>query len=139
MTSTPFISSTGFANIRTAILGLTGVICVTYAALALLQGRPDPMSPWIPGVAGFGAMMIIWISAEFAGRANTRQASDELFASEWRRAVRVGYWVALWLYPAFAILLVLQLTAYPTAFAAMGTMSGAASLLTFVYLTLRSQ
>ena len=50
-----------------------------------------------------------------------------------RRAEAHAYWIELTLYPIFGILMTTGAVALPTAFAAMGTLTGAAYLLLFTY------
>ena len=116
-------------RIRQIALGATGVACLSYAVLALALGRPDPMPGWIPGAFGILAGVIITATHLLAGKRAARAANDELQRAENRRALAISYWVALALYPLFGLLLALGYLTYPTAFAAMGTLTGAAYLL----------
>ena len=50
-----------------------------------------------------------------------------------RRAEAHAFWIALMMYPIFGILMTTGAVALPTAFAAMGTLTGAAYLLLFTY------
>jgi hypothetical protein len=131
------MTSTNFSRIRLAVLSATGAICLTYAVLALVWQVPDPIWPWLPILFGFASVAIIAVSARLAGARNAHIASDELFRAEWHRAMQVGYWVALALYPIFALLLVNNLTDYQIAFAAMATLTGSAPLLAFFWLDVR--
>ena len=50
-----------------------------------------------------------------------------------RRAEAHAFWIALMLYPIFGVLIATGTVALPSAFAAMGTLTGAAYLLLFTY------
>ena len=50
-----------------------------------------------------------------------------------RRAEAHAFWIALMLYPIFGGLMAMGAVALHTAFAAMGTLTGAAYLLLFTY------
>lgn len=133
------LSSQNLSNIRTFVLGGTGLICLAYAVLAMLWGRPDPFPSWIPGLAGFGSAAIISIAAIVAGRSKTAQAVDEGYVADTHKAQQISYWIALLLYPAFGLLLWSGWVTWQVAFAAMGTLTGAAFLLLFVLFDLRGQ
>lgn len=127
-----------FEILRRITLGGTGVICLAYAVLSLIAGRPDPMPFWIPGLAGALAGVVISIGA----RMNPKSASDAMdegYRADWGRAQRHAYWVALLLYPLFGLLLALGWVKFHTAFAAMGTLTGAAMLLLFVIYDLQGR
>ncbi len=131
------MTSTGFSRVRLGVLSATGAICLSYGVLALAWSEPDPMWPWLPVIFGVASVAIIALSARMAGARNARIASDELFRAQWHGAVQIGYWAALALYPIFTLLLLNNVTDYPTAFAAMATLTGAAPLLAFLWLSLR--
>lgn len=133
------LSASLLSNIRVIVLGLTGLVCLLYAVLALLSGSPDPISPWIPGIFGVGSAAIIVIAFLFAGSHNAEMASDEGFFSDYNKAIGTGYWTALFLYPVFAVALFNGWVSYPVAFAAMGTLTAAAYLLPFVLFDLRGR
>ncbi len=130
-------SEDAFSMIRACMLGFAGLLCLTYATLALLLGRPDPMPWWIPGAAGLASAVIVWGAAIVAGHRVAARASDERFRADNGRAMQLAYWVALLLYPVFAVPLHERWLGWPTAFAAMGTLSGAAYLLLFAWFGLR--
>lgn len=115
-----------------------GLVCAVYSLGALATNTPDPIYRWLPAIAGLAAAALIWFSAFSAGRRTSDAAFDELYKIEWSRAVRFGYWFAILLYPVFAVPLSLGLISPVTAFASMGTASGAAPLLAFCYITLRN-
>ena len=116
----------------------TGLVCASYSLGALATNTPNPMAPWLPAVAGFAAAAIIWLSAFSAGQRTADIAFDEFYHIEWSRSVRFAYWFAILLYPIFAAPLALGWISSVTAFAAMGTASGAAPLLAFCVITLRN-
>ena len=122
---------------RGVLMGAAGAVCLLYAVLALATGRPDPMHPLIPGLAGVGASVAIFWAFGRASSASRRQASDETFRAEMNGAVKVGFWFAIALYPIFAPFLNAGLTTFDVAFAAMGTLTAAVYLLTFAVQSLR--
>jgi hypothetical protein len=105
------------SKIRLFGFAVAGLVCAGYSLAALASNSPDPFAPWLPAVSGVAAAAIIWVSALSAGFA---------------------YWFAILLYPIFAVLMALGWVSSPTAFASMGTASGAAPLLAFCFITLRS-
>ena len=125
------------ARIRIAVFGGAGLVCASYSILALATGTPDPMSPWLPGVFGIAAATVMWISAMAAGLHEAGIAHDELYKLEWGLAVKFSYWFAIGLYPVFGVFLALGWVSPTTAFAAMGTATGAAPLLSFCIINLR--
>lgn len=80
----------------------------------------------------------MWVSSAVADGRAAGIAHDELFWVEWGHAVKFSYWFAIAMYPLFGILMALDLVSISTSLAAMGTASGAAPLLTFCLITLRS-
>lgn len=126
------------SKIRLCGFAGAGLICAIYSLAALALNVPNPMSPWLPGVAGCAAGALIWISALSAGKSSATAAFDEFYLIEWNRAVRFAYWFAILLYPLFALLLSLGWISSSTAFAAMGTATGAAPMLAFCVITLRT-
>jgi len=125
------------ARIRIVVFALAGLICATYSILALATDTPNPISPWLPVASGMAAGLAMWISAMAAGQRNAGIAHDELYNLEWGRAIKFSYWFAIALYPLFGIFMALGWVSSTTAFAAMGTASGAAPLLTFCIINLR--
>ncbi|MGH1459715.1 MAG: hypothetical protein ACRBBT_12530 [Paracoccaceae bacterium] len=132
----PSISAETIIRTRQLALAVTGLTCVLYAALALSTGQPDPLPFWLPGGVGIAAGIVITLSFVFAGRRPSRAAKDELYRRESALAQRIGYWTALALYPIFGLALAAGWVSFPVAFAAMGTLTGAAYLLPFVALNL---
>jgi len=118
-----------FCRITFAIAGLT---CLAYAALALLQVRPDPFPFWIPGILGIISAALIFALAA-VGRKNAKQAFVEGYIMDKRRAQAHAFWIAMIFLPIFGIFMATGTVALPTAFAAMGTLAGAAYLLLFTY------
>ena len=123
------ISSEGFGRGRSILLGLTGLSCLFYAVLAVIQNRPDPFWWFVPGALGALAAVLTWVLAAFAGRANARMASDELYEMVTHRAQRHGFWIAIALYPLAALGVIFLGLGWDTVFAAMGTSTAAAYLL----------
>lgn len=126
-------------NLRVVLFGLTGLVCLMYAVMALLTGRPDPISPWIPAAIGIGSALIIFLALLTAAPRDVGVARDEGFSVDVRRAQGIGYWVALSLYPVFGFYLANGGVRYEVAFAAMGTLTGAAFLLPFVWFDLKGR
>mgnify|MGYP000651611222 CR=1 FL=1 len=133
------LGSEKLASLRIVLFGVTGAVCTAYALMAVVQGRPDPFLPWIPGFFGILSAALIVIAARAAGRAQAAQAMDEGYMVDNHRAQRFGYWVAVSLYPLFALIVWQGLIDWPTAFAAMGTLTGAAYLLGFVWFDLQGR
>ena len=112
-----------------AIMGLT---CLACAVLALLQVCPDPFPFWIPGILGIISAALIFALAA-VGRKNAKQAFVEGYIMDKRRAQAHAFWIAIIFLPIFGIFMATGTVALPTAFAAMGTLAGAAYLLLFTY------
>ncbi|MDQ7071413.1 MAG: hypothetical protein Q9M48_11880 [Rhodobacterales bacterium] len=124
------------SRLRLASFLLAGLTCLIYAILALLFDRPDPVPFWIPGVVGALTGLFGLITGVFLPRVSS-VVWDELSRNEWSRSVQFGYWVAVALYPIAGAFLYADLFAWPTLFAAMGTLTGAAPLLCFAWLDTR--
>ncbi|MGH1331390.1 MAG: hypothetical protein ACRBBK_10950 [Paracoccaceae bacterium] len=133
------LSTESLSNTRTTVFALTGGICLFYAIMALASGRPDPISFWIPGIAGLVAAGVLFVSSRIAGRKNALMAFDEGYARDARRAASASYWVALFLYPAFGLLLALRMIEPELTLAVMGTLTGASYLLLQVWFDLRGR
>ena len=133
------LTSQNLANLRASLFGVTGAICFLYAALALLNGRPDPMPFWIPAAFGIMSAVVIFIGAQLAGRDRAAQAFDEGYAADRQKAERYAFWIALMLYPLFALPLINGLINAPTAYAAMGTLTGGSYLVLAVWFEKRGQ
>ena len=127
------LTSDSLSTFRRIMFAITGLTCLAYAALALLQMRPDPFPFWTPGILGLISAALIFALATAAGRKNAKQAFDKSYIMDKRRAEAHAFWVALMLYPIFGGLMAMGAVALPTAFAAMGTLTGAAYLLLFTY------
>lgn len=127
------LTDTDIAKVRTVLLCMVGLSCLIYAVLALAQNSPQPIWWFIP--AAMGCLASLGIFAAFAmGSATARKmASDEMYQQINHRAQRHAYWVALWLYPAFAMLVITFGIEWNTVFAAMGTLTGAAYLLLLTF------
>jgi hypothetical protein len=123
------------ARIRFVGFAATGLICASYSVMSLATNTPNPMSPWLPGLA---AGALIWMSAISAGRRTAGAAFDEFYQIEWSRAQQFAYWFAILLYSVFAVFLSFGWISPVTAFATMGTATGAALMLAFCAITLRS-
>ena len=115
------------------MFAITGLTCLAFAVLALLQMRPDPFPFWILGILELISAVLIFAMATAAGRKSAQQAFDEGKIMDKRRAEAHAFWVALMLYPIFGVLMATGAIDLPTAFAAMSTLTGAAYLLLFTY------
>ena len=111
----------------------TGLICLGYAILAMIEGRPDPFSSWLPGIAGIMAALTILLTGFWAGSKAASMAVDEGYRADTRRAAGIAFWIALLLYPVFGLALAQGWVGHGVAFAAMGTLTGAAYLLLFCW------
>lgn len=127
------ISTDTLSTFRRIMFAITGLTCLAYAGLALVQMRPDPFPFWIPGILGLISAALIFALAAAAGRNTAQQAFDEGYIMDKRRAEAQAFWVALMLYPIFGLFMATGAVALPTAFAAMGTLTGAAYPLLFTY------
>ncbi len=125
--------------IRTASMGTTGAFCAVYALLALATGQPDPLPFWLPAGIGLLAAALIWVTALVAGPKAADQAFDEGYRADAGQAQRIGFWVAIGLYPVFGVLLWQEWVTWPVAFAAMGTLTAAAYLLSLIWLDLKGR
>ena len=117
---------------RRITFAIAGLTCLAYALLALLQVRPDPFPFWIPGILGIISAALIFALAA-VGRKNAKQAFVEGYIMDKRRAQAHAFWIAMIFLPIFGIFMATGTVALPTAFAAMGTLAGAAYLLLFTY------
>lgn len=126
------MTSTTLATIRNISFSTLGLILLSYAVAVLITGRPDPVSPIFPSAAGILTALIVTLTARMGSGKAAAVAWDELTLAEWGRSLRGGYWVAIWLYAVFGVLLYLDTVTFPQAFAAMGTLTGAAPFLVFL-------
>ena len=126
------LTSDSLSSFRRIMFAITGLTCLAYAALALLQVRPDPFPFWIPGILGIISAALIFALAA-VGRKNAKQAFVEGYIMDKRRAQAHAFWIAMVFLPIFGIFMATGTVALPTAFAAMGTLAGAAYLLLFTY------
>lgn len=129
------MSPQSLIRLRHHTLGLTGLVCLLYAVLALATGRPDPIPFWIP--AAFGAASGVLITSGFilARPESVAAADDELYRALNARALTFGYVVALASQVAASVLAGMDLLEWPTAVAASSTLTGAGYLLPLVWMT----
>ena len=71
------LTSDSLSTLRRIMFTITGLTCLAYAVLAILQMRPDPFPFWIPGSLGLISAALIFALASAAGRKNAQQAFDE--------------------------------------------------------------
>ena len=126
------LTSDSLSSFRRIMFAITGLTCLACAALALLQVRPDPFPFWIPGILGIISAALIFALAA-VGRKNAKQAFVEGYIMDKRRAQAHAFWIAMIFLPIFGVFMATGTVALPTAFAAMGTLAGAAYLLLFTY------
>ena len=124
-------------RLRGILMGGAGFVCLCYAVLALIMARPDPVYPFIPGIAGVVASIAIFAAFWQASSGSRKQASDETFKMEMNQAAKIGFWVAVAMYPGFAPFLAWELTTFEVIYAVMGTLTAAAFLLSFAFISLR--
>ena len=127
------LTSETLSTFRRIMFAITGLTCLAYAGLAIAQMRPNPFPFWIPGILGLISAALIFALSRAAGRTSAEQAFDESYVMHKCRAEAHAFWIALMLYPIFGIFMATGAVALPTAFAAMGTLTGAAYLLLFTY------
>ncbi|MEO0390519.1 MAG: hypothetical protein AAF218_06210 [Pseudomonadota bacterium] len=131
------VTADGLARLRLVLLGLTGLSCLMFSILALVQARPDPFFWWFPGGLGVVSAAALFASSWMAGEAQADMAYDELNADNQRRAAAWAYWVSLALFAPMAVSNIYGLLPAPALIAAFGTAMGAAYLLRFVWLDVR--
>lgn len=127
------------AHTRITVFGLTGAVCLLYAFMALVTGRPDPLPFWVPGVCGVLAGFLLAVMSRFAGRKVANMAWDEGYVADARRAASISFWVGLMMYPVFGLLLWSGIIAWDMAFVIMGLLTGASYLLLLVWFDLRGR
>lgn len=127
------ITEENIATVRTSLMALAGLSCLLYAIMALLSNRPDPIWWFVPGA--FGVLAALGTTAAFmmATPDVRRMASDEMYLQTTHRAQRHTFWVALMMYPVFAIGVLVFALQWDTVFAAMGTLTGGTYLLLLTY------
>lgn len=133
------ISSEILARIRVTALGVTGLGCLTYAAMALWMGRPDPVGWYWTGLTGLTAGVVITLATVLAGRQSTGMAFDELHDQTNHRAQRHAYWLSLVWFGVFSLAAAQGWIEFRTAMAAFGCLMGASYLLLFVLYDLRTR
>lgn len=82
---------------------------------------------------GIGAGIGTTLAFVFADPAARRMAADEMYIELTYRAQRHAYWIALALYPTFAMGVFVFGLKWTTVFAAMGTLTGASYLLLLTF------
>ncbi len=125
------MSAKSLMLLRNTFFSALGVILASYGVMVLASGRPDPFWPLAPALAGVITALVVSLGVWLAGRKTAAVAFDEYSRHEWHSSLRLGFWVAIWLYPLFAVLLVNNIVDYPQAFAAMGTLAAATPFLSF--------
>ena len=123
------IQDTDISKVRTILLELTGLSCLRYAILAVTQNTPQPIWWFVPKAMGVFAGISTFVAFAMADPASRRMATDEMYTFIRHRAQRHAYWLSLGLYPVFAVVIMTTGLEWNTAFAAMGTLTGATYLL----------
>ncbi len=124
---------------RNTLFSLLGLVLLSYGVGVLITGRPDPFWPLAPAVAGGITALVVTLGALLGGRKAAAITWDEMARHEWHGCLQFGYWVAVWLYPLFAVLLINDVVDFPQAFAAMGTLTGGAPFLMFLVKWIRGR
>ena len=127
------LKDTDIAKVRTVLLCLAGLSCLLYATLAVAQNSPQPIWWFIPTAMGLLASIGVFVAFALADPASRKMATGEMYVQLTHRAQRHAFWVALGLYPIFATGVFVLGLEWNTAFAAMGTLTGAAYLLLLTY------
>ena len=127
------LQDTDISKVRTILLGLTGLSCLLYAILAVTQNTPQPIWWFVPTAMGVIAGIGTFVAFAMADPASRRMATDEMYTLITHRAQRHAYWLSLGLYLAFAVIIMTTGLEWNTAFAAMGTLTGAAYLLLLTF------
>ena len=127
------IQDTDISKVRTILLELTGLSCLLYAILAVTQNTPQPIWWFVPTAMGVIAGVGTFVAFAMADPASRCMATDEMYTLITHRAQRHAYWLFLGLYPAFAVIIMTTGLEWNTAFAAMGTLTGAAYLLLLTF------
>ncbi len=125
--------------IRNTSFSLLGLILLAYGLGVLVTGRPDPFPWWVTAGAGIATALAVSVASGLAGRRAAAIAWDELAREEWKTCLAFGYWVAVWLYPLFAVLMAFSMVDQVQAFAAMGTLTAASPFLLFLSKWLRGR
>ena len=123
------MKANSIATLRLVLLGLTGVACFLFAALALWW--------WGPAAMGLGSTAVLFAVAWLAGDRQVGMAYDELNAEITRRAAAGAYWISLALFFPFAAGMAWQVMAPGALTAAFGMAMGGIYLIRFVWLDLR--
>ena len=123
------LQDTDISKVRTILLGITGLSCLVYAILAIAQNDPQPIWWFIPMTAGLLASVGIAIAFLLGDSSARQMAHDEMN----HRAQRHAYWIAVLMYPIFAVIIMTTGLSWETTFAAMGTLTGAAYLLLLTF------
>ncbi|MEO1000154.1 MAG: hypothetical protein AAFW69_06080 [Pseudomonadota bacterium] len=129
------LSPTALVRLRTVAMGLAGLVALGYALSVLLTGRLDLVSPWLPVAAGLGAAVLVAAAAFATAEGGVAQAMDELYRAENGRALAIGYWSAIVIYLVFGGLVAAGTLAAGLALPAMATLTGAAYLIPYAWLT----
>lgn len=131
-------SEAAITRIRSLLLGLVGLCCLTYALMALVQNRSDPFLWYLPYLAGLIATVLIFVAFVRADRATRGAASDELYKTIARSAACYAYWIAVAMYPVFGLGVAVLDLRWDTVFAVMGALTGASYLLLLTFLEWRT-
>jgi uncharacterized membrane protein len=123
------LKDTDISKGRTILLGIMGLSCLVYAILAIAQNDPQPIWWFIPMTAGLLASVGIAIAFLLGDSSARQMAHDEMYDALNHRARRHAYWIAVLMYPIFAVIIMTTGLSWETTFAAMGTLTSAAYLL----------
>ena len=127
------LQDTDISKVRTILLGITGLSCLVYAILAIAQNDPQPIWWLISMTAGLLASVGIAIAFLLGDSSARQMAHDEMYDELNHRAQRHAYWIAVLMYPIFAVIIMATGLSWETTFAAMGTLTGASYLLLLTF------
>lgn len=121
------------ARLRQIMMAGTGVVCLSYCALALLWDTPRPMGWYIPASFGVGTSLALVLTA-FVAPKSAQMAFDEGYRHVSQKAAAFAYWVSLFGFVVFFLSFKSLGLDLKTTVASFGTFMGAAYLLPFAYL-----
>lgn len=133
------MTHTSLITLRRLLFGITGLLCLLYATLALLWATATPMPFWIPGAAGVASGLLLFLTSAAAGKKPAEMAWDEGYSADTSSAAKRAFWIGIALFPLFGLALSAGLTSTPVAYAATGLLMAASYLLSVVWSDLRGE
>ncbi len=132
------MSIINYSGTRTFSLALVGIACTIFAVTVLINDPIWHTAKWVPMWTGIFAGAAIFVMSVAFPKSVVEAAWDELTSAKWNQALKLGYWIAVILYPVFGIFLGLNWVSFNQSFAAMGSLTGGLPLLYFCYLELKA-